>query len=92
MVARRLRAAVRAAQAHGDAESVPKGGEPEYRNGFQYRSVFGNRQGDMLVAHEKDYGYGPYANEPYRYVTIEKKVYSIRAWYQLVRHAPYACA
>ena len=31
--------------AHGDAQSVPKGGEPEYRNGEQYNKVFGLLQG-----------------------------------------------
>ena len=47
-------------------QSVPKGGEPAYRNGDQYKDTFGKRQGEMLAAHEQEYGYGPYAKEPYR--------------------------
>ena len=39
--------------AHGDAQSVPKGGEPEYRNGEQYGKQVGIRQGDRMAKHEK---------------------------------------
>ena len=73
--------------AHGDAVSVPKGGFPEYRNGEQYRDTFGKRQGDMLAAHEQEFGYGPYATQPYRYVSLEKKLYAVRAFYKEVHAA-----
>ena len=36
---------------------MPKGGEPAYRNGDQYKDTFGKRQGEMLAAHEQEYGY-----------------------------------
>ena len=73
--------------AHGDAASVPKGGDPEYRNGEQYRSKLGRRQGDLMAVHEKEFGYGAHADQPYRYVTIEKKLYALRWWFSVVRCA-----
>ena len=51
--------------AHGDAQSVPKGGEPAYRNEPQYKLRFGRKQGDIMAKHEKQYGYGAEAGEPY---------------------------
>jgi len=66
-------------QAAGD---IDKGGRPEYRNGPQYRRVFGKPQGtsQMPEAKRKKHGFGAYSNESMRFTTIEQYLTSIRQW------------
>ena len=49
--------------------STPKGGTPEYRNGPQYKLVYGVPQGERM-GEKKRYGYGGYAEKKMRFVTI----------------------
>ena len=51
--------------------STPKGGTPEYRNGPQYKLVYGVPQGERM-GEKKRYGYGGYAEKKMRFVTIEQ--------------------
>lgn len=66
-------------QAAGD---IDKGGRPEYRNGPQYRQVFGKPQGtsQMPEAKRKKHGFGAYSNESMRFTTIEQYLTAIRQW------------
>ena len=65
--------------------SVPKGGDPKYRNGEWYKTCFGQTQGDFMTEENaKEYGHGAHANEPYRFVTIERKLTALRKWYDEV--------
>ena len=75
-------------QAAGD---IDKGGRPEYRNGPQYRRVFGKPQGtsQMPEAKRKKHGFGPYSNESMRFTTIEQYLTSIRQWLtEKLKHYP----
>ena len=70
--------------ATGDS-SCPKGGTPEYRNGEWYLTCFGKQQGEyMREDNAKEYGHGQYADQPYRFVTIERKMTALRKWYDEV--------
>ena len=68
--------------ATGDA-SRPKGGRPEYRMGeHETVSLHGQKQGEFYTEkNEKEYGWGPYADVPFRYRGIEQQVISIRWFY-----------
>ena len=67
--------------AKGD-KKCPKGGWVDYRNGPWYKLVFGKKQGDLMSSQgQKAYGFGPFADEPCRFVSIEQKVSGIRMWY-----------
>ena len=69
----------------GDA-SVPKGGDPACRSGDWYEACFGQKQGGMMTeANAKEYGHGAHADEPYRFVTIERKLTALRKWYDELR-------
>ena len=67
---------VKAATGH---PSVPKGGTPEYRNGPQYKNLYGKRQGDRC-GKKKKFGYGAYAAKSTRFTTIEQNLSAIRKW------------
>jgi hypothetical protein len=70
--------------ATGDA-SVPKGGDPKYRSGEWYKTCFGKEQGEFMAEENaKEYGHGAHADEPYRFVTIERKMTALRKWYDEV--------
>ena len=63
-------------------KKFPKGGCVDYRNGPWYKLVFGKKQGDLMSSQgQKAYGFGPFADEPCRFVSIEQKVSGIRMWY-----------
>ena len=65
--------------------SVPKGGDPSYRSGEWYKTCFGKEQGDFMTEdNAKDYGHGVRADEPYRFITIERKMTALRKWYDEV--------
>ena len=65
--------------------SVPKGGDPKYRSGEWYKTCFGKEQGDCMTAENaKEYGHGAHAAEPYRFITIERKMTALRKWYDEV--------
>ena len=72
------------AMAQGNAQSVPKGGEPAYRDTYSAK-VFGKGQGEMMRRHEREFGYGPTAGKPFAFKTIEQKTYAIRWWHARVR-------
>ena len=72
------------AMAQGNAQSVPKGGEPAYRDTYSAK-VFGKGQGEMMRRHEREFGYGPTAGKPFAFKTIEQKTYGIRWWHGRVR-------
>jgi hypothetical protein len=73
-------------------KSVPKGGRPEYRNGPQYKSVLGKRQGDrMLQAQRNTFGQGPYSKTKYVFTTLEQYVSAVRKFYDEVRRAQVEC-
>ena len=62
--------------------STPKGGTPEYRNGPQYKLVYGVPQGERM-GEKKRYGYGSYAEKKMRFVTIEQTWTAIKMWYDV---------
>ena len=65
--------------------SVPKGGDPKYRSGEWYKTCFGKNQGEcMTEENAKEYGHGAHADEPYRFITIERKLSALRQWYDEV--------
>ena len=67
--------------AKGD-KKCPKGGWVEYRNGAWYKMTLGKEQGTMMAAKgAKEFGYGPHADQPCRFTTIEQKVSGLRMWY-----------
>ena len=72
------------AMAQGNAQSVPKGGEPAYRDTYSAK-VLGKGQGEMMRRHEREFGYGPTAGKPFAFKTIEQKTYAIRWWHARVR-------
>ena len=67
--------------AKGDPK-CPKGGWVEYRNGAWYKLSFGMEQGTLMAARgAKEFGFGPHADQPCRFTTIEQKVSGLRMWY-----------
>ena len=59
--------------------SCPKGGDPSYMNGRQYKRRFGKKIGDTMK--KGKFGYGAYKNQKYCYVTIEQGLSAIRTYY-----------
>ena len=54
--------------AKSDKKRCPKGGWADYRSGPWYKLLAGLEQGAyMKDNHDKAYGHGAYADEPYRY-------------------------
>jgi len=71
--------ALKAAQ--GD-KAIPKGGRPEYRDGPQFKSVGGKRQGQrMCKAPQQAFGRGAFSKSKYRFTTIEQYVSTVRKFY-----------
>ena len=67
--------------AKGD-KRCPKGGWVDYRNGPWYKLALGKKQGDLMASKgQKAFGFGPHANEPCRFTTIEQKISGMRMWY-----------
>ena len=58
---------------------APKGGSKEYRSGPWYAPIRGVAQGEMLGA-AKVFGFGPYANEPPQFISIEQAISKLRQW------------
>lgn len=61
---------------------APKGGEPEYRAGPWYGLINGKTQAEILMPEDqrKAYGWGSFAAEPPRYITIEQTFSAMRQW------------
>ena len=77
---------LRVQMAHGDA-LVVKGGDPSYRAQECFRGLFGRNNAHnewMTEEARKDYGWGPYADEPFSFGTIEMYVTSIASFYDQV--------
>ena len=67
--------------ARGD-KSIPKGGRPDYRDGPQFKSVGGKRQGQrMRKAPLQAFGRGAFSKTKYRFTTIEQYVSAVRKYY-----------
>lgn len=64
------------AMATGDVESRPKGGRPEYRNGVQEEPALNGKRLGQVMSEEnkKEFGWGAYADEPFRYRGVEQQV------------------
>jgi len=60
--------------ATGDAESRPKGGWKEYFMGEHVKPGLNGRKKGELLGEQKEFGFGPYADAPFRFRCIQEQV------------------
>ena len=73
------------AMATGDVESRPKGGRPEYRMKDHKAGLWGKRAGEFMTAENmKAFGWGAFADKPFRFRRIECQMNHIRWFYETI--------